>query len=532
MDLETNILFDSRDVMFHETTYPFQSIPPENDPISLPLPIDDTDPIPSSRVSNSKSHLLHNNSPTVPVSPIISPTNITLPIPLSTRPQRYVSKPAWMCDYICSCAIDSSSCTPDTYSLAHKCFVAQCSSVQEPKTYLQASKDANWVMAMQEELQALDKNGTWELTSLPPTKRAIGSKWVFKLKLHPDGSIARYKVRLVAKGYNQVEGVDYFESFSSVAKSVTVRLFLGVAAAKFWPLFRLDINNAFLHGHLDEEHTGSDFIALLVYVDDILLTGTSESSLNDVKQYLDGLFAIKDLGSAKYFLGLELARSSHGLLVTQHKYLQDILSDTSMLNAKVASTPFPSGLHLTLDEGALLQFPDRYRRLVGRLLYLGFTRVDLSFPVQQLSQYMQHPRTSHWDATLHVLRYLKGSCNLGLFFPSQNSLRLTAHSDAAWASCLDSRRSITRFCVFLGVSLIMWKTKKEATVSRSLAEAEYRNMASTVCELMWISYLLHDFLVPVQRPIPFWCDNKAVLHITANPVFHERTKHLDIDCHL
>ncbi|KAL0337709.1 UNVERIFIED_CONTAM: Retrovirus-related Pol polyprotein from transposon RE2 [Sesamum calycinum] len=196
----------SRDVMFHETTYPFQSIPPENDPISLPLPIDDTDPIPSSRVSNSKSHLLPNNSPTVSVSPGISPTNITLPIPLSTRPQRH-----------------------------------------EPKTYLQASKDANWVMAMQEELQALDKNGTWELTSLPPTKRAIGSKWVFKLKLHPDGSIARYKARLVAKGYNQIEGVDYFDSFSPVAKSVIV------AKSKSWALFQLDINNAFLHGHLDEE---------------------------------------------------------------------------------------------------------------------------------------------------------------------------------------------------------------------------------------------------------------------------------------
>ncbi|KAL0292595.1 UNVERIFIED_CONTAM: Retrovirus-related Pol polyprotein from transposon RE1 [Sesamum calycinum] len=245
------------------------------------------------------------------------------------------------------------------------------------------------------------------------------------------------------------------------------------------------------------KHTGFDFIALLIYVDDILLTGTSESSLYDVKQYLDGLFTIKDLGSAKYFLGLELARSSHSLLVTQHKYIQDILSDTSMLNAKVASTPFPSGLHLTHDEGALLQFPDRYRRLVGRLLYLGFTRPDPSFPIQQLNQYMQHPRTSHWDVALHVLRYLKGSCNLGLFFPSQNFLSLTAYSDAALASCLDSRCSITRFCVFLGGSLISWKTKKQAT-----------------------------------RPIPVWCDNKVVLHITANPVFHERTKHLDIDCHL
>ncbi|KAL0316619.1 UNVERIFIED_CONTAM: Retrovirus-related Pol polyprotein from transposon RE2 [Sesamum radiatum] len=366
---------------------------------------------------------------------------------------------------------------------------------------------------------------------------------------------------------------------------------MSIAAAKSWPLFQLDINNAFLHGHLDEEvymdppegytaaqpgqvcklmrslyglkqasrqwnleltatllaygftqsahdnclflrHTETDFIALLVYVDDILLTGTSEGSLNEVKHYLDKLFTIKDLGSAKYFLGLELARSTHGLHVTQHKYLQDILRDASMLDAKPTSTPFPSGLHLNNEEGALLHCPDRYRRLVGRLLYLGFTRPDLSFPVQQLSQFMQHPRTSHWDAALHVLRYLKGTCTLGLFFPSQSSLHLSAYFDAAWASCPDSRRSITGFCIFFGTSLISWKTKKQTTVSRSSAEAEYRSMGSTVCELLWISYLLSDFLIYVQQPISFWCDNRAAFHITANPVFHERTKHLDIDCHL
>ncbi|KAL0362396.1 UNVERIFIED_CONTAM: Retrovirus-related Pol polyprotein from transposon RE2 [Sesamum calycinum] len=431
---DTNTLFDSRDVMFHETTYPFQSTPPETDPVSLSLPTIDTEPIidpPTSSLAPTDSL---NGFPTVPVSPNISPSDISIPLPSLTRPQRNTSKPAWMNDYVCSCAASSSSCIPDSFSLAHICFVTQCSSTQELKTYLQASKDASWVATMQEELQALDKNGTWELSSLPPAKRAIGSWWVFKLKLPPDGSIARYKARLVAKGYNQIEGVDYFDSFSSVAKSVTVRILMGIAAAKSWPLFQLDINNAFLHGHLDEEvymdppegytiaQPGQMF-----YVDDILLTGTSEGSLNEVKQYLDKLFTIKDLGSAKYFLGLELARSTHGLHVTQHKYLQDILRDASMLT----STPFPSSMHLNNEEGALLHSPDRYRPLVGRLLYLGFTRPDLSFPVQQLSQFMQHPRTSHWDAALHVLSYLKGTCTLGLFFPSQSSLHLSAYSDAA-----------------------------------------------------------------------------------------------------
>ncbi|KAL0296149.1 UNVERIFIED_CONTAM: Retrovirus-related Pol polyprotein from transposon RE2 [Sesamum radiatum] len=284
---------------------------------------------------------------------------------------------------------------------------------------------------------------------------------------------------------------------------------------------------------LNRPHDDSgNFVALLVYVDDILLTGISEVHLHNIKQYLDRLFTIKDLGPAKYFLGLELGRSPHGLLITQRKYLQDILVDVSMVDAQPTSTPFPLGIKLTGDAGSLLPAPDKFHRLVGHLLYLGFTRPDISFSIQQLSQFLQHPRTSHWDAALHVLRYLKGTSSLCLFFASNNLLHLSAYSDAAWASCLDSRRSITRFYVLLGSSLVSWKTKKQATVSRSSTEVEYHNMASTVCELLWLSYLLRDFCISVQQPIPFWCDNKAALHITANPDFHERTKHLDIDCHL
>ncbi|KAL0440423.1 UNVERIFIED_CONTAM: Retrovirus-related Pol polyprotein from transposon RE1 [Sesamum latifolium] len=214
-------------------------------------------------------------------------------------------------------------------------------------------------------------------------------------------------------------------SFSPVAKSVTVRVFLAMATSKSWHILQFDVNNAFLHGHLDEEvymqplevysraqpgqqHAGT-FTALLVYVDDILLAGDSPSQLDAIKAYLDDLFTIKDLAHAKCFLGLELARSQHGLIIAQSKYLQDILLDINMLNARPVSTPFSHGLHLTLDTSSLLPFPDKYRHLVGRILYLSFTRPDISFAVQQLSQFLQHPRSSHRDATLHVLQYLRGS---------------------------------------------------------------------------------------------------------------------------
>ncbi|KAL0402248.1 UNVERIFIED_CONTAM: Retrovirus-related Pol polyprotein from transposon RE2 [Sesamum latifolium] len=511
-DIHTQTLFTSRDVVFHENIFPFQTNPPERDPIPLPLPfpefISDED-VPA-----------HFPTPTsIPDTHPSIPDDTSAQVPLR-KSQRQLNKPVWLNDYVCNCISHTSShCIPRSFAPAHISFVAQLSSVQEPRSYLQACRDEKWIEAMQQELQALERTGTWEITSLPTGKKTIGSRWLFKLKLHSDGTIDRYKARLVAKGYTQIEGVDYFDCFSPVAKSVSVRIFLAMATAKDWPILQLDINNAFLHGHLDEEvymdppegyaaakagqvcrlrrslyglkqasrqwntelmtklldfgfrqsshdhclflkTEGSDFLALLVYVDDILLTGTSHPLLERVKNYLDKLFTIKDLGHAKYFLGLELARSQHGLHVSQSKFLCDILIDSGMLDCKTVSTPLPSGLRLSLDSGSLLPHPDRYRCLVGRLLYLGFTRPDISFAVQQLSQFLQHPRSTHWDAAMNVLRYLKGSPSLGLFFPSTSSLQLSAYSDASWASCHDSRRSVTGYCIFLGTFLVSWKTKK------------------------------------------------------------------------
>ncbi|KAL2226906.1 uncharacterized protein LOC110011899 [Sesamum indicum] len=243
-------------------------------------------------------------------------------------------------------------------------------------------------------------------------------------------------------------------------------------------------------------------MALIIYVDDIIITGPSIDDIARVKCYLHDLFTIKDLGDARYFLGLEIARGSSGLYIAQTKYTLDIVRDTGLLHAKPASSPFPPGLKLAAASGPLFSNPGSYRRLVGRLLYLGFSRSDISYSVQQLSQYLNQPCESHWKAALHV------------------------------ASCLDSRRSLIGYCVFLGDALVSWKTKKQSTVSRSTAESEYRSLASTVCELRWISYILSDFNVPHSLPVELFCDNKAALHILANPVFHERTKHIELDCNL
>jgi len=462
--------------------------------------------------------------------------------------------------------------------------------VPEPCSYSQAKDSPEWTAAMDKELEALEANGTWRLTVLPPTARALTSKWVYRVKFRPDGSIERYKARLVIRGFQQIKDKDYKHTFSPVAKLTTVRIFISLATAKGWPLHQLDINNAFLHGFIDEEvymyppegyhkaapgqvcklerslyglkqasrqwnleltkfltrhgfhQSKSDYSLftkvsgglctfILVYVDDLLITGDDSQNIVQIKSLLHEAFTIKDLGLARYFLGIEIARSSSGTLLNQRKYILDILSNVGLTAAKPAKVPMVKGLKLSTTEGTPLPNPEVYRRIVGRLLYLTLTRPDISYVVQHLSQFLQTPRKPHYDAALHVLRYLKGTVHRGLFYPKDTTLQISAYCDADWGNCRMSARSLTGYCVFLGSSLISWKTKKQKTVAKSTAEAEYRSMSATTSELEWISYILHDLQVPVSLPFTLYCDNQAALHIAENPVFHERTKHLRIDCH-
>lgn len=440
------------------------------------------------------------------------------------------------------------------------------------------------------EIDAQERNNSWSIEDLPAGKQAIGCKWVYKLKYKSDGTLERHKARLVALGNKQVEGVDFGETFALVAKMGTVRLFLDTAVKNNWDVHQMDVYNAFLHGDLEEElymklppgFKASDpnkvcrlrksiyglkqsprcwfaklstalkefgfeqnlsyyslftmdkngcKLHVLVYVDDLVISGSTPQIMEEFKQYLLSCFHMKDLGPLKYFLGIEVARNSTGMYLCQRKYALDIISDACLLGTKPVAFPLETGHKLALSKSTVLENPEEYRRLVGRLIYLAVTRPDLAFCVHLLAQFMQTPREDHWAAALRVFRYLKNNTGQGILLRAETVFQFEGWCDSDYASCPLSRKSVTGYFIQLGGSPISWKTKKQKTVSRSSAEAEYRAMAFLTQELIWLKSILSALGVQHDASMLVHCDSKAAIHIATNPVFHERTKHVEVDCH-
>ncbi|KAH0641421.1 hypothetical protein KY285_032262 [Solanum tuberosum] len=378
-------------------------------------------------------------------------------------------------------------------------YLAKSTDVVEPSCYSQATKYAHWHRAMQEEYNALLKNGTWQLVPLSPSQNIIGSKWVFKTKVKPERSIDHYKARLVAKGYHQRPGLDYVDTFSPVVKPATIRLLLSLAVSTNWHITQLDISNAFLHGTLDEvvymsqppgfvdpdrpEHVcllkhsfyglkqaprmwnkcltdtlisygftsskidcslfhfscDGDKIFCLVYVDDLLVLGSSSSLVGSVITRLKSQFVVRNLGLLSYFLGIEASWTPTGLHLSQHLYATDLLRKAKMDGCNHISTHAASFSKLSSFEGSLFHDETLYRSTVGALQYLTFTRPDIAFAVNKVSQFMHSLRESHWAAVKRILRYIQSTSSHGLFFACQNTKLLHGYSDVDWGGSLDDR---------------------------------------------------------------------------------------------
>jgi len=385
--------------------------------------------------------------------------------------------------------------------------VSQLAS-EEPATVREALHDKNWASAMQAEYDALQRNHTWRLVPRPQGKNIIDCKWIYKVKRRADGTIDRHKARLVAKGFKQQYGVDYEDTFSPVVKAATIRLVLSIAVSRGWSLCQLDVQNAFLHGLLEEEvymkqplgyvnpqypdyvcrldkalyglkqaprawharlsgklqslgfapskadtslfyyNKKGHSLFVLVYVDDIIVASSSPQATSALLKDLQTDFALKDLGDLHYFLGIEVKRKDGSLLLSQSRYASDILSRSGMSACKPVDTPLPSSEKLSLADGSKLSTDDstRYRSLVGALQYLTLTRPDISFAVNKVCQFLHAPTSVHWSAAKRILRYVKGTLDLGLRICPSKSILVSAFCDADWAGNVDDRRSTGGFC--------------------------------------------------------------------------------------
>jgi histone deacetylase 1/2 len=274
-------------------------------------------------------------------------------------------------------------------------------------------------------------------------------------------------------------------------------------------------------------------VFVLIYVDDIIVASSSKEATTRLLHSLGQDFALKDLGELHYFFGIEVKKLNDGIFLTQDKYASDLLKRVNMANCKSVSSPLSTSERLSAYEGTPLGVKDatQYRSVVGALQYLTLTRPDIAFSVNKVCQFLHAPTTVHWVAVKSIMRYLKSGTRIGLKIGKSRSMLISAFSDSDWAGSPDDRRSTGGFVVFLGSNLISWSARKQATVSRSSTEAEYKAIANATAEVMWIQTLMKEIGISCPPMARLWCDNIGAKYLSANPVFHARTKHIEVDYH-
>ncbi|GJR57267.1 ribonuclease H-like domain, reverse transcriptase, RNA-dependent DNA polymerase [Tanacetum coccineum] len=430
----------------------------------------------------------------------------------------------------------------------------------EPKNYKEASSDQKWIEAIEVELDSINRNNTWKLTTLPKGHKAIGLKWVFKNKRDANGNIIKHKARLVAKGYIQEHGIDFEEVFAPVARMETIRLLLAIAANNKWKVHHLDVKSAFLHGDLKQaprawniklDNTlksldfkkcaleqaiytkkSKDSILLIgVYVDDLIITGTPKKEIDKFKAQMEEKFEMSDLGLLAYYLGIEVTQTNGDISIKQSAYASKILKEAGMIDCNETLIPMDPGTRLTkITEGTMVNSTE-YRSLIGCLRYLLHTRPDLSYSVGLLSRFMQEPREQHMKAIRQVLRYVKGTKDHGITYKHNGGNKIHGYSDSSYGVNTQEGKGTTGIIFYYGESPISWSTQKQATVALSSCESEFIAATAAATQALWLKRLLSKLTHTQEEKITIQVDNKSAIALMKNPVFHGRSKHIDTKYH-
>eukprot|EP00253_Pinus_taeda_P036060 PITA_36060 len=541
IDIATGRLSFSRDVVFDEDRGFFQSSSSEQwskdqlHSVLLPVSPPDGRDDAASVFDNTLPELPPENNPSL-AAPIVSE-----PFPSPPDIGSSTSRPKWWAKTIGDLRDDellegrTSRHKSKQQSTVNFALMANLHSIFEPQTYSEAKGISEWEQAMDAEFQSLQKNHTWTLSDLPEGKKPISCKWVYKVKYKADGTLDKYKARLVARGFSQKEGIDYEETFAPTAKMSTIRLVLALATQFKWKVHQIDVKSAFLNGDLQEEvymtqppgfkiagqeqkvrrlakalyglkqapgawymkidqyltdhgfqqspsdanlyikHTGDDILFVVVYVDDLIITGSSAQLIHGIKQDLCKTFDMTDLGLLHYCLGIEVWQTENHIFLSQSKYAKNLVDRFRMQDCKPTTTPMEPGLKLSAQSSSPPVDETLFRQLV-RQSYLSLlaTRPDISFSI------------------------------------------------LTWAGSVDDLNLQAGVSLFsLGIWCFTWTSKKQQAVALSSTEAEYRGAVKASCEVVWLRRMLADMHAFQTGPTSLFCDNQGVLKLAKNLVFHE-----------
>lgn len=471
-------------------------------------------------------------------------------------------------------------------------FVSTFLIEEDPKTYNEAvtSIDANfWKEAINSELDSIMYNHTWDLVDLPKGSKPIRCKWIFRKKLRTDGTIDKFKARLVVVGYTQKKEIDYFDTYSPVTKISTIRSLVALAAIHGLIVHQMDVKTAFLNGDLREEIYveqpegyviqgqenkvcklrkslyglkqapkqwyekfdqtlvsdgyivnssdtcvysklfGQECVIICLYVDDMLIFGTNVTVVEKTKLFLSSHFDMKDLGEADVILGVKMRKSDNGFSLCQSHYIEKILKKFNCYDELPVRTPYDPSIHLKKNNGSSVSQTE-YAKIIGSVMFLmNCTRPDIAYAVSRLSRYTHNPGNEHWTALRRLLRYLKGTMDWCLHFYKFPAV-LEGFCDANWVTDNDEVSSTSGYVFTLGGGAISWKSSKQTCIARSTMESEFIALDLAGQEAEWLRNLLADVPLWGKRSIPvsLHCDSEAAIGIAKNSVYNGKRRHIRI----